>query len=268
MNLTEGLIYGFIGIFTGTLSGLFGLGGGIIVVPALFYLFQQDSAIAPNHIMRLAVGTSLAIMVFTSESALRAHLQRGSILWSAYRRLWPGLVVGTFCGVLLADSMPTAWFKTILGTFLLFVAAKMIFTQEPSENKPLHFPNNWLNHGLCFFIGCLSSLLGIGGATLLIPYLNHCNLAIKKIAPISVLCTMTLASVGSFMFIITGLMANELPKYSTGFVYWPAVLFVAIPSRYFAPIGAKLNYILPVKQLKYAFIVLVLVTAFKLLGLV
>ena len=266
MSLVDVLAYGLVGIFAGTMSGLLGLGGGIIVVPALIYLFQQNQAIGGTELTtHLAVGTSLAVMVFTSESALRAHLQRSSILWSVYQRLWPGLVTGTLVGVLLSDSLPTDWFKTFLGTFLLFVALKMGFAKEPTEEKPLHFPPQGLHHGFCFLMGCLSALLGIGGATLLIPYLNYCNLPLKKIAPISVLCTMTVAFVGSLLLIITGFRASDLPPYATGFVYWPAVICIALASRYFAPIGAKLTYILPVKQLKYAFLLLVLVTAFNLL---
>lgn len=269
MSLTELLAssstYVLAGIFAGLLSGLMGIGGGIVVVPALLSIFHRHPDFPQNLSMQMAAGTSLAVMLFTSQSSIRAHYKQGGILWDVYNRLWPGIILGTICGALLAYRLPTYWLKILFGFFLLFVAIKILFDMKKIQTKPQSFPRNWINRLVSFLIGCKSGLLGVGGGVLIIPYLNYCGVEMKKIAPISALSTMTVAGIGTIVFIITGLKEIGLPVYTTGFVYWPAVLCVAIPSSFFAPLGAKLTYSLPIKQLKYCFVVVLMATAINLL---
>ncbi|MBA2657394.1 MAG: sulfite exporter TauE/SafE family protein [Tatlockia sp.] len=243
-----------------------GIGGGIIVVPALIFLFQHNNNIAYHLIMPMAIGTSLAVMVFTAPSALRIHYKNNNIFWAVYKRLVPGLIFGTVCGALLADKLPTRLLKLLFCFFLITIALKMSLElyQKPKLRRR-RFPKRWANNFMSFFIGCQSGLLGIGGGSLIIPYLSHCGLDVKKITPISVLTTMTVAFIGTLAFISIGSFQQGLPAFSSGFVYWPAALGIALTSIFFAPLGAKLTYILSAKHLRYSFIVLLIVMIIELL---
>ena len=248
----HGTIFALVGAFTGFFSGILGIGGGLIVVPSLVYVFHHIQAIPNGVEMHMAAGSSLAIMVFTAMSSVKAHQQEGDILWSIYHKLWPGIILGTMIGAMLADQLSTQVLHIIFGLFLLLVAVKMI--AEVHIQHPHHMPSNAITSLVSALVGLLSGLLGIGGGTLIIPYLNFCGIEIRKIPAISSLCTMVVAMVGTILFIITGSDEGGLPAYSSGYIYWPAVIWVAIPSVLFAPIGARLTYVLPVQQLKYGLI--------------
>ena len=258
-----GSIYAAIGIFAGLMAGILGIGGGIIVVPGLVLIFQLNHVIPENIIMHVAAGTSLAVMIFTSLASLQAHYKLGEILWSTFHKLWPGIIFGTICGAVLAEFIPTEWLKIIFALFLLSVAVKMLMDVHVTHTH--HFPKNWINSLVSYAIGLKSGLLGVGGGVLIIPYLTYCGVEVRKIAAVSNLCTLTVALVGTTVFIITGLHETATIEYASGYIYWPAVLLVAIPSALIAPLGAKLNYILPVQQLKYGFVVILTLTALKML---
>ncbi len=261
--LESGTVYALTGAFAGLAAGLLGIGGGMVVVPALAFIFTLNQTVPQEMIMHFAAGTSLMAMIITSQSAVRAHYRLGEILWPVFHRLWPGVVVGTVLGALIADQMPSHWLRIIFGLFLLFIAYKMFSARHKTY---LHqYPKPWINNLVSGLIGLKSGLLGVGGGALLIPYLTYCGLDTRKITPLSGLCTLTVAIVGSLAFMITGSNEAGMPAYSTGYVYWPAAIWVAIPSAMFAPIGARLAYKLPIQQLKNAFIVFLLITALDML---
>jgi uncharacterized membrane protein YfcA len=255
LALSDTLIYAGAGVIAGLISGLMGIGGGIIVVPTLVFLFQHNSAIPHDLIMPLAIGSSLAVMVFTAQASLRIHFQMNNIFWGMYKHLAPGIILGTICGALLADKLPTQWLKALFCLFLLSIALKMIVDLKyKPKPAPRRFPKRWTGQLMSFFIGCQSGLLGIGGGTMVVPYLSYCGLELRKITPISMLCTTTVAVIGTVAFMIIGSFQTNLPAFSIGFIYWPAVFGIAITSIIFAPFGAKLTYILSAKHLKYCFI--------------
>lgn len=256
------LMYIFSGTFVGLASGVLGIGGGIIIVPALLFIFENHTTIPTTLTMQMAAGSSLAVILFTSLASIRAHCRTETILWWVYRRLWVGVTVGTVCGALLASQLSTATLKVMFAAFLLFVAYKMSKQRDAAQHG--HFPPLWINHLLSTLIGLSSGLLGIGGGVMMIPYLTYCGIGTRQIVPISLLCTMTVAAIGTLTFMLSG-HQQSMPVYSTGYIYWPAVLGIVITSVVFAPLGAKLSYILPVRTLRYGFIVAILLTA---LGLV
>jgi uncharacterized membrane protein YfcA len=262
--IMNGALYSLAGFIAGLMSGMVGIGGGVIIVPILLIIFQHFVDLPANLAIHLASGTSLAIIMLTSQAAVRAHYRRSSILWLVYRRLVFGLCLGTLIGVLLASYLPAIWLKKILAIFLLFVAIRMTFNSKLVQSAP-HNPSTFLTTVVSFLIGLLSGLLGIGGGVLIVPYLSHCGLEMKKIMPISALCIMTVAMIGTCLFIITGFHQPRLPAYATGYVYWPAVLAIAIPSILAVSWGAKLTYILSQKQLNYIFIIILLITSIHLL---
>lgn len=256
-------VYFFIGIFSGLMAGLFGIGGGIVVVPGLTFIFQQTGVIPPEIAMHVATGCSLAIMIFTSHVSLQAHLKVGEVLWSEFYKLWAGIALGAMSGVVLAGMIPTFWLKGIFAVFLITIAVKMFRDIHVSYQEWI--PGVWINRIITFFIGLKSGLLGVGGGVLVVPYLTYCGVNPRKIPAISNLCTFTVALVGTVACILTGYQETKHISYATGYVYWPAVLMVAIPSALVAPIGVKLNYILPTKQMRFVFVVILLVMAIKML---
>ncbi len=261
--MLHAIIYLVIGAFTGIIAGLFGIGGGLVVIPSLVFVFQQMAVIPQNIIMHVTVGTSLAIMIITSLSAVHSHHKVGNILWPVLWKLWPGLIAGTILGSLLAAKIPNAWLKTFFAVFLLFVAFKMLFDKQNEHSAS--FPKQWIIVTTCFFIGLISGLLGVGGGILIVPFMAYCGIPPRKIAGISNSCAFTIALIGTLIFIISGFQETGTIPHTLGYVYWPAVLLVGATSSIFAPIGTKLHYKLPVHQLKYGFIVLLILTSLKML---
>ena len=259
----NGTGYALIGAFAGLMSGILGIGGGMIIVPALAFMFKSNSSIPPDLIMHIAAGSSLAIMIFTAQATVRARSKREPVLWSIYQVLAPGIIIGTIGGVFVAHFLSTGLLATIFALFLLAVAIKMLL--DVHVTHPHKFPSLWVNRSVSSLIGLKSGLLGVGGGILIIPYLTYCGVATRKVATVSALCTLTVALIGSVSFIISGLSVVDLPRGSTGFVYWPAVVWVAIPSTLFAPIGAAIAYKLPTKHLKYAFVSILFITAMDMI---
>ncbi|CDZ76314.1 Sulfite exporter TauE/SafE [Legionella massiliensis] len=262
----NGLAYALAGVFAGLSAGLLGVGGGIVVVPTLMFLFQYNHDVAQNLIMPVAIGTSLAVMIFTAYASVRAHQKQKGVQWEIYKRLAVGIILGTITGAFIVKKLPTNEIKIIFALFLLSIAVKMLLSIIKKATTTGHgFPKAWLNHLTSYVIGCLSGLLGIGGGAMVVPYLNHCGLDIREIIPVSAIVTVTVAIIGTLSYIIVGFYTPDLPAYSSGFVYWPAVFCIALTSVFFAPIGARLAYILPTNLLKCCFILLLLAISVKFL---
>lgn len=258
----ESFFYILAGSFTGIMSGILGIGGGVIIVPALIFIFELTGCVPENLTMHMAAGSSLAAILFTSLSAIRAHNSIEPILWDVYKRLWLGVGIGTICGAVLASFLSTGFLKILFALFLLFVAYKMAFSLNAKMEA--RFPPKWLNQLVSFIIGLKSGLLGVGGGVLIIPYLTYCGVNPRRIAPVSSLCTMTVAFAGTVTFMLLSHDVTNI-KYATGYVYWPAVFWVAVVSVLSAPIGAKLSYLLPLPVIRSAFIVMLLLTVVGLL---
>lgn len=251
------------GAFAGFMSGLLGIGGGVIIVPALLFIFHKIPHISTESIMHLAIGTSLAIVLITAKVAVYAHHRIGQgILWSVFRSMLLYLGLGTISGCITANHLSTEILESLFALFLFSIATKLFFDRhKPSKSRTVNPP---LHRIISFFIGFLSGLFGIGGGILIVPYLAYTGVDLRKIAAISSLSTLTVASVGSLSYIIAGLSHAGLPAYSSGYIFWPAVIATAIPSALTAPLGAKLSYVLPIKHLRYVFILFIIFTALNL----
>lgn len=260
----SGAVYAVTGAFAGLIAGTLGVGGGLVLVPALAFIFHHNDRIPTTVVMHLAAGSSLAIMMITALSSLRAHYYLNRILWPLFFRIFPGLIIGVLLGAKMADWLSSYWLKMIFGVFLLLVSFKMYLDRNVARNDH-HFPKPWIHHSFSTFVGLKSGLLGIGGGALIVPYLTYCGVDMRKIPAISVLCTVTIAVTGSLLFMYNGSNEVGLPDYAIGYVYWPAVLWVAIISSVFAPLGARWSYLLPIKHLKNAFILFLLFAAIDML---
>lgn len=256
------IIYLLLGAFAGLVAGLLGVGGGLIIVPVLVFIFTgQEMA---NHlIVHLAVGTSLATIVFTSISSVRAHHQHGAVLWPAFWQLTPGIVIGAWLGALFADVLASDQLRRFFGVFELLVAIQMTFNVKPRPHRQL--PGRAGMVGAGSVIGAISAIVGIGGGTMTVPFLVWCNIAMRKAVATSSACGLPIAIAGATGFIVTGWNAVDLPVYSSGYVYWPAFIGIVIASVLSAPLGARLAHRLPAAQLKRIFAVLLYILGLRML---
>lgn len=259
------IIYLALGAVAGTLAGLLGVGGGLIIVPVLALVFQS-AGFPADLIMHLAIGTSLATIVFTSMSSIRAHHRRGAVLWPLVWRLTPGIVVGALAGASVAELMHSQWLSRFFGVFELLVAVQMAMGLRPSAHRGLPATAGMLGAG--GVIGGISAIVGIGGGTLTVPFLSWCNVPMRNAVASSSACGLPIAVSGALGFVITGWGAAGLPPWSSGYVYWPAFLGIVLASMLFAPLGAALAHRLPAAGLKRVFALLLAVLGLRfVLGL-
>ena len=242
--------YLLLGALAGTVAGLLGVGGGLIIVPVLAALFARQGMV-PDIIMQLAVGTSLATIVVTSISSVYSHHRHGAVLWSVFWRLTPGIIVGAWLGAWLASLLPTKEFKLIFGVFEMLVAAQMAFGFKPKPGTVL--PGGAGLAAAGSIIGSISAIVGIGGGTLTVPFLTWCQIKMHNAIATSAACGLPIAVAGSIGFMITGRAHEAAPTYASGFVYWPAFLGIVIASALFAPLGARLAHRLSTTKLRSVF---------------
>ena len=256
------LLYLATGLFAGFLAGLLGVGGGLVIVPVLALIFaaQQFPAV---HIMHLALGTSLASILFTSISSLRAHHAHGAVQWQVVRGISPGIVFGTLAGALVAAQLSTSFLKVFFIVFIYYVAAQMLLNIKPRPARQLPGAAGLFAAGSV--IGGVSSLVGIGGGTLSVPFMTWCNVKLHQAIGTSAAIGFPIAAAGALGFLLNGLMAQGLPQYSWGFVYLPALAGLVLASVLTAPFGAKLAHRLPVAKLKKIFAALLLVLGTRML---
>ena len=244
------LLYLAVGAFAGTLAGLFGVGGGLVIVPVLVFIFKGQG-ISEAVIMHLAVGTSLATIVFTAISSVRAHHKRGAVRWDVVQRLTPGIVVGALLGTVIADAMPAAVLRIFFAVFELTVAGLLWWNHQPAAHRGL--PGTLGMSAAGGVIGAVSSIVGIGGGTLTVPFLTWCKVHLRQAIATSSACGLPIAVAGALGFLIMGWNEAQLPAWTTGYIYWPAFAGIGIASVLFAPLGAKLAHALPVDTLRKFF---------------
>jgi uncharacterized protein len=257
----ELLAYLAIGATSGLLAGLFGVGGGVIVVPALILLFTQIGMV-PEWIPHLAVGSSLAAIVGTGAASTFAHDGRGAVRWDLVARLAPGIVLGAWFGAALAGIIPELWLTRLFALFLTYVGIRMLVPRKIRHERTLPGSGGmWAAGG---GIGTLSALVGIGGGTLTVPFLGSRGIDMRTAIGTSAACGIPIALAGAVGFMVVGWGREGLPGASTGFVYWPAVGAILLSSMPAAPLGASLAHRLPVGLLKRMFAVFLLLIALRL----
>ena len=240
------LAYPLLGIFGGFVAGLFGVGGGLTLVPFMYMLFVAQGFPA-EHVMHLALGTSMATIVFTSISSMRAHHAHGAVRWDIVRTMAPGLVIGTFGGSLVAGQVPTGPMTAIFVVIVYYASLQMMLDFKPHAHRQLPGPA-----GL-FAVGGVSSLVAAGGGFLSVPFMLFCNVAIHSAVGTSSALGFPIAVAGAVGYIVAGWHDGGLPSYTLGYVYLPAFAGIVVMSILMAPVGARLAHKLPVKKLKRAF---------------
>lgn len=244
------LAYPLLGAFAGFIAGLFGVGGGLTLVPLLYMLFAAQNFPA-EHLMHLALGTSMATIVFTSVASMRAHHAHGAVRWDIVKRMVPGLMLGTLAGSFVASSVPTRPLAMIFTVIVYYAALQMVLDFKPKPSRNLPGPAGLLLAGAT--IGSVSSLVSAGGGFMSIPFMVWSNVAIRQAVGTSSALGFPIAITGVVGYIFTGWQATHLPPFAVGYVYLPAFVGVVAVSFMLAPLGARLAHRLPVNQLKRAF---------------
>jgi len=251
-----------LGLFAGVLAGMFGIGGGLVIVPVLILIFGYYD-MAPDYRMHLAIGTSLGTIIFTSVSSLLAHHRRGAVLWPTVFRLVPGIIVGGFLGAAIADAVTNGALTGVFGLFVVTISLYMVIGRRPEAVGRLP---GWPGHTLAgLVIGTVSALTGIGGGAVTNPFLLWRGVDIRNSVATSAACTLPVALASATGFLLAGLGTADLPAWSTGYIYWPAVAGITLGSVLTAPLGAHLAHTLPVEQLRRAFAVLLLFVGVRML---
>ncbi|MBW6521117.1 MAG: sulfite exporter TauE/SafE family protein [Desulfoarculaceae bacterium] len=255
------IIYAALGAVAGILAGMLGIGGGLVIVPMLVFTFSWQHFPDPV-IMHLALGTSMASIIFTSVSSLWAHHQRGAVQWIVVRRIVAGILVGTFLGSCLAARLSTGFLQGFFVIFLYYVGVQMLVNRKP---KPTRQIPGWSGmFGVGSVIGVFSSLVGIGGGTLSVPFMIWSNLSMHVAIGTSAAIGFPIAIAGTLGYLYNGLQVSGLPEYSLGFVYLPALIGLVSASVVTAPLGVRLAHSLPVDRLKRVFAVVLFVVATRM----
>lgn len=256
------LIFLLLGAFVGFMAGLLGVGGGGIMVPVLTTLFLYQGIPAEN-VVHLALGTSMASIIFTSISSLRAHQAAAAVLWGVVRSMSPGILLGTFLATFIAANASSFYLAIFFALFMAFVSAQMFLNKKPKPSRGLAGNKGLLLGGSG--IGAVSALVSTGGGSLTVPYLVWQNVDIKKAIGTSAAIGLPISIAGTAGYIINGWSATSVDSQTLGFIYLPAVLLISITSVVTAPLGAKLAHKLPVAFLKKVFALLLIVLSIKML---
>ncbi len=258
----EYLLYFATGLFTGLLSGLLGVGGGLIMVPVLSFIFVHLS-FPSEFIMHMALGTSLAVIIFTSIASSRAHHKHQNVDWNIVKNITLGIMLGAFFGSLVAAKFNAGLLKVLFAIYTFVVAFQILndYTPNPARILPRRPALNCVG----IVIGWISSFVGIGGGTLSVPFLIYCNVNTKRAIGTSCAIGLPIALAGAIGYMVSGLNVSNLPSHSLGFVYLPAFVIIATASLISAPVGAVLVQKLSIKKLKKIFALLLIVIGIKML---
>ena len=256
------IIYLLMGLFVGFFAGLLGIGGGLILVTLMVYLFTMQGFPA-DRLLHLALGTSITSIVFTSMSSLRAHHKHGAVRWDILRTAVPGLVIGTLLGTVVADQLKSKYLAIFFVIFVYCSAVQMFANVKPKPTRQL--PGKSGMTLAAIIVGIVSSLVGVGGGVMTIPLMSHCNVPMRQAVGTSAALGLPIAIAGTMGFIVTGLGKDHLPALSLGYVYLPALAGIVIGTFFTVPGGAKKAHSMPVTRLKKIFAVILFVLATKML---
>ncbi|MNF56832.1 Sulfite exporter TauE/SafE [compost metagenome] len=258
----EFLLYLVLGACAGVLAGLFGVGGGMIIVPVLVFSFTAQGFDA-SILTHLAVGTSLATIIFTSINSVREHHRKGAVRWPVFAWMAVGILLGAGLGSLTAAAIQGPMLQRIIGVFAILVALQMGLDLKPKASRDVPGKPGLTLAGAV--IGWASAIFGIGGGSLTVPFLTWRSVPIQQAVATSAACGLPIAAASALSFMLLGWNETHLPPWSLGFVYLPALVGIALTSMFFARFGARLAHRLSPRLLKRLFALLLLVVGLNFL---
>lgn len=255
------VLYALVGMIAGVLGGMLGIGGGVITVPCLFYLFSTFLPESP-YLMHMAIATSLAAMVLNTLASTFAHNKEKHILWKPYRKMAPGVILGAILGAMIADHLSTKVLQVIFGLFLIIIAVRF-YRQKSIAHGHYKLPRPLALSGFGCGIGMLSNLLGTGGGSFAVPLLTAFKVRDKNAIGTSAAITCITTICGSIAYIFIGW--QELPDQILGLINLPAFLIVGIAALFTAPLGVKLTTQIHPQKVRRIFAALLALTAISML---
>ncbi len=256
------LVYLGVGGLVGFLAGLFGVGGGAMSVPIFVMMFTAQN-FPKEHLVHVALGTSLSAIMFTSLSSLRAHHQHGAVNWTIVKHMAPGLLLGTFLGSQLVSFLPTKILTVVFVVFIYYLFISMLRKKKPGSTRVM--PGPLVVAGVGSGIGVVSSIVAAGGGFLTIPFMTWCNIKMHEAIGTSSALGLPIAVAGCLGYIFAGWNAQNLPAHTIGYVYWPLLGCFVVASVFMAPIGARVSHKTNVATLRKWFALLLAVLATKML---
>jgi uncharacterized membrane protein YfcA len=242
-----------LGSCTGFIAGLLGVGGGMLMVPFVSWLLSSHG-VSPEHVVKMAIATSLATICFTSIASLRAHHARGAVLWPVVRLLAPGIVVGSMLGAQIAKALPSPALAVLFALFVSFSAAQMLLDRKPPPARQL--PQGAGMFGAGAVLGLLASMVGAGGAFISVPFMTWCNVKMHNAVATSAALGFPIAVAGTIGYVIAGWSLHDMPAGTLGYIYLPALFTLSAASVLTAPLGARTAHRLQMRHLKRGFAVL------------
>jgi uncharacterized membrane protein YfcA len=262
MDLSLVLILLLMGAGGGFAAGLLGVGGGMVLVPFVTMIFTAKG-FPPTVVVHMAIATSLATIMFTSLSSVRAHHAHGAVRWPIVALLAPGIVLGSMLGPWIAKQLNTALLSLVFGLFVAFSATQMILNRKPSAARELPGAPGMFAVGAG--IGTVAGLVGAGGGFLSVPFMCWCNVKMHNAVATSAALGFPIALAGTLSNVFFGWSEPGLPAYSLGYIYVPALLVIAAASVLMAPLGARAAHRMPVARLKRIFaLILYLLASYML----
>lgn len=258
----EFLLYMLLGAAAGVLAGLFGVGGGIIIVPVLVFSFTAQG-FEPSVLTHLAVGTSLATIIFTSINSVLEHQRKGAVRWPIFVWMTLGILLGAGFGSLTAAAIQGPLLQKIIGVFAIVIAVQMGLELKPKASREV--PGKLGLTAAGGVIGWASAIFGIGGGSLTVPFLTWRSVPMQQAVATSSACGLPIAAASALSFMLIGWDNPQLPQWSLGFVYLPAMVGIALTSMFFARFGARLAHKLSPRLLKRLFALLLLVVGVNFL---
>lgn len=253
-----------IGGVGGFLSGLLGVGGGVIFVPALFFALSS-LGFSQEHAMHIAVGSSLAVVLATGATSSFGHYRRGGVDWPVVKAWGPPIICGVIAGACFASSVNSIVLKEIFAGMTLCIAAYMMFGDDRSEAKPLRFLTLQVQKVLCGLIGLVSAMVGIGGAILTVPMLSYVGLPMQRAVGTGATLGVVVALPGIVTYMVTGLMVqDQLPPWSIGYVNILTVAMILPTSMLVAPLGVKVSHNMPRRMLRRVFAIVLLIVSIRM----
>jgi uncharacterized membrane protein YfcA len=262
MDLSLIIAFLVLGAATGFAAGLLGIGGGMLLVPFITFLMVTKE-FPSDLIVHMAIATSLATIMFTSISSVRAHHKRGAVSWRIVKLLTPGILIGSWIGPWIGKQLSASGLALFFAAFVAFSATQMLIDKKPAPSRELPKAPGMLGAG--GIIGMLAGLVGAGGGFISVPFMTWCNVKIHNAVATSAALGFPIALAGTLSNIYYGMSIPDLPAGSLGFIYLPALLVISLTSVMTAPLGARTAHSLPVKTLKRVFaIVLYALAAYML----
>lgn len=254
-------LYPLMGLVAGFFAGLLGIGGGLILVSLMVFAFNAQGFTA-DRVMHLALGTSLATIVFTSIKSILAHHRHGAVRWDIVRHSAAGLVLGTLAGSAVADALRSRALAVVFTAFVVYSAVNMMLDIRPRPDRRLPGPAGLqIGAGL---VGLASALVGAGGGFISIPLMSFCNVPMRQCVATSAALGLPIAVSGTLGFLIGGWGKDQLPALSLGYIYLPALVGIVAGTFITVPVGARLAHSIPVPRLKKVFAVILSIMAVKM----